>query len=627
MNEIKKNGPGKSKTTVLLLAILGYAYIAIILISVLLLLIWSGIDFWFGHFQNSVSARLFIFGLFMLYVLLRGMFFKLQLPEGIEVTRERAPRLFELIEELRKIADIRVDQVFITNQINASVFQYPRLGLFGWYKNILTIGLPLMEILSPDECRGVLGHEFGHFSKAHGRFGFWIYHLRTSWTRIVWQRGLNRSVGSVIFVPFFNWFMPILDRQSLALTREHEYEADRLAVQFAGPTGQGAALVKMELADEKNDKRFQPAFRELVKADPDNHPGYLTGLLEDLKKDLPPEKQASCLRQALNRRSQEDDTHPSLQERLTAMGFQADESGIEKNGKNIPIGAPEGPSSALEYLGRPLTDEILNDLDKKWREKIDDKWKKYGKTAKTKQEELAVWMKESNNRQKTVPEWWYQIILLDDSLGSRSEIEKCLRAILEMEPKQPAAMLRLGGILLEKEGGAGVVLLEGLVQNQTYLALLACKKLVDYFDRTGNQGKRQIYLEKIKELSPLFDAAGRDRADLSVAIGFSEHELDAFTVGKIAAQLEDLRDYLEKVYLVQRKMKRIPDWKAYYLVVRTKVPWYRLRGGKKSRELKEKIMEAVRFRPFNGSVYFAVDDSKGCQRLAKQIKGSLIYAN
>jgi len=72
----------------------------------------------------------------------------------------------------------------ITDDFNAAVVQIPRLGLLGWYRNTLLIGLPLMKALTRQQLAAVLAHEFGHLAGGHGRLGNWVYRLRFGWARL-----------------------------------------------------------------------------------------------------------------------------------------------------------------------------------------------------------------------------------------------------------------------------------------------------------------------------------------------------------------------------------------------------------------------------------------------------------
>src|SRR5213592_3003241 len=140
-----------------LLALLGYAYIWLILALIL------GLAALLVFLARSLSGlainALIKLGwplLLVAYAILRALWVRFPRPDGVEVTRAQAPPLFAMVDELRrKLACPRFHHVLLTAEWNAALVQRPRLGPFGWYENYLQLGLPLMAGLSPDEFRAV----------------------------------------------------------------------------------------------------------------------------------------------------------------------------------------------------------------------------------------------------------------------------------------------------------------------------------------------------------------------------------------------------------------------------------------------------------------------------------------
>src|SRR5205085_2005423 len=119
------------------------------------------------------------------WVVARVLWVRLTPPEGRMVTRAEAPALHALLDDLRrKLRASGFHRVFITTACNAGVNEVPRLGVFGWPRHYLQLGLPLLESLTVPELRAVLAHEFAHLSARHGRLGGWLYRLRRSWDQI-----------------------------------------------------------------------------------------------------------------------------------------------------------------------------------------------------------------------------------------------------------------------------------------------------------------------------------------------------------------------------------------------------------------------------------------------------------
>jgi Zn-dependent protease with chaperone function len=98
--------------------------------------------------------------------------------------RDDAPELYALIDEIAAAQGTRgVDAVVVDAEANASV---THLGL---RRRLLTLGLPLWEVLSPQQRIALLGHELGHFTHGDTRYGMvvgtayrsldtWLLHLR-----------------------------------------------------------------------------------------------------------------------------------------------------------------------------------------------------------------------------------------------------------------------------------------------------------------------------------------------------------------------------------------------------------------------------------------------------------------
>src|SRR3569833_3321253 len=158
---------------------------------------------------------------------------KLEPPAGERLSAARVPELFQMLESLRaRLATPRIHAVLLTPDFNAGVMQVPRLGLMGWYRSYLFIGLPLMKSLTVEQFQAVLAHELGHLAGEHARAGNWIYRLRLIWQRLDaafsqtsrW-RALPVSTNNKRYIPRFS-------ATSFPLARANEYEADAAAIKL-----------------------------------------------------------------------------------------------------------------------------------------------------------------------------------------------------------------------------------------------------------------------------------------------------------------------------------------------------------------------------------------------------------
>ena len=180
--EAKRN-PAGYRTRVLLMALLGNVYLGVMLLFLAVLLLVAALSVvWLKAAGVKIAIVMAVF----LWMVLKALWVKLSPPQGAEITARDAPALFALIEELRRaLRSPRFHHVLVTDDFNAAVAQAPRLGLFGWSRNYLLIGLPLAKALTAEQFKAVLAHEFGHLSKGHGRMSNWIYCQRLRWSRLM----------------------------------------------------------------------------------------------------------------------------------------------------------------------------------------------------------------------------------------------------------------------------------------------------------------------------------------------------------------------------------------------------------------------------------------------------------
>jgi Zn-dependent protease with chaperone function len=102
-------------------------------------------------------------------------------------SRQEFPVLFSIVDRIRKTLNAReVDYIVIDKEFNAS------FGNIGWFRRrVLTIGLPLFSILTPEERIGILAHELAHGVNRDPARSFFVgAAINSSWQ---WYRYLHRG--------------------------------------------------------------------------------------------------------------------------------------------------------------------------------------------------------------------------------------------------------------------------------------------------------------------------------------------------------------------------------------------------------------------------------------------------
>lgn len=204
-----------------------------------------------------------------------------------EITAAEQPRLFAFLHRLADEARApRPAKVYVSSRVNAAVFyDLSLLNFFLPSKKNLEIGLPLVNVLTVSEFKAVLAHEFGHFAQRSMAVGRWVYLAQQIAAHIVAKRdGLDRFLEGLsrtdIRIAWIGWLFSLLvwsirsvvdslfrlvvlaDR---ALSREMEFQADRVSVSLAGSDALINALYKMQAADAAWDRTLEFANQQLHK--------------------------------------------------------------------------------------------------------------------------------------------------------------------------------------------------------------------------------------------------------------------------------------------------------------------------------------------------------------------------
>ncbi|WP_416868139.1 MAG: M48 family metalloprotease [Imperialibacter sp.] len=188
-----------------------------------------------------------------------------------EITKADEPELFNMIQQIvDQVGTSFPKRVYLSGEVNASVFYDSSFwSMFFPVKKNLQIGLALINTLTLDELRGVLAHEFGHFSQRTMKVGSYAYNVNQVIYNMLYDNesydGLIQSWASVsgYFVPFvqgalkiimgIQWVLSkiygVVNISYMGLSRQMEFHADEIAAHVTGYAPLRNALLRLELAD------------------------------------------------------------------------------------------------------------------------------------------------------------------------------------------------------------------------------------------------------------------------------------------------------------------------------------------------------------------------------------------
>jgi Zn-dependent protease with chaperone function len=589
------------------LALLGYAYIALVIVGLL-----AAIAFLIYIFLTvRLSGRL-LQGAFLLLVPLvligQSLFVAVPPPQGIILQRTQTPNLFALVNQLSvKLQVPKFYQILLTDEFNAGVVQVPHAGFFAGYKNYLMIGLPLLQALSVNQFRAVLAHELGHISGNHSRFGGWIYRQWSIWAQFQarLQYSNYRHWMPVLNV-FLNWYAPFFSAYSFVLRRANEYEADRCAAEISGAKTVAEMLVAIKVKAQKVDLFWSEVYQQVnqqVTPPTDAYGSLAAALKADLTENV-----QSWLEVALAQKTNTADTHPCLRDRLAALGYTPEQ---------IPALPPDLPSSAAEKLLGNALPALISQLNKSWQEGVATSWQQRhaqvqdltalaDKAVMQKLEleeawKLAQWAFEHREDDKAVP-------LLQQCLGQEAD--------------HGGANFTLGQILLDRNDDEGVSLVERAMAKHSDYILPGCDLLYGFYEKKGQLQKAQTYESQYKQHQKLLERARDERSMILDTDQFSPHRLPKETVDFLRQQLSQFES-IQETFLVQKVLVHFPDSPLYILGIVRKKSWYKLDQG--CDDLYQEILQKLTL-PDQQFVVVMAESNQFIHRL-RQVNVASIYSS
>ncbi len=554
------------KTRVFLLAMLGYAYVFGILAALLAIIAAVVAMVSTGRgiiLLKNVAIPLAIFG----WVVGKSLWVKLEPPSGRRLRREEVPRLFAAMDEIcAKIDAPRAHVVLLDDQYNAMVSQIPRLGVFGWHRNYLVIGLPLMQAMPPDEWRGVLAHEFSHLSRAHARFSNWIYRVRKSWLQLMHTLEAERQGGGVwLFKRFFHWYAPYFGAYSFVLARRDEFEADRLAATVVGREAMARGFIVGSVRNRALSERFWPAIeKEIVAraAPPDDVHSRMAHALRAGLESAPVQAWVS---DDLAVETGSADTHPCHRDRIAALGVDVDKLLTEGGSPAAPLQV-----SAAEYFLGDVAAEATAKLDTEWREQRLEWWKE--RHERERSEEATLSALEQRKDSLDDAELW-ELAHLTDSRRGADAAEPYLRELLRRIPDHAAASYTLGINLLGRGGEEGIAHIERAIQVDADATGPGSRTIAQWLRHVGRADEAELYEARAAEADKIKAEAAHERDGVYKQDSFLPHELDDTGLAEIRDALARFSHEVRRAWLVRKAVKHHPDQPLFVLGVELGSNW------------------------------------------------------
>ncbi len=571
-----RRNPRTYKLRVFLLAVLGYGYLGAVAGAALVLFLLA-----LGSIAvlKGAAIKLVVpLGAF-LWVVLRALWVTLPPPEGRRVRPVDAPELFAMIDGLRrKLRAPRFHRVLVTDDFNAAVVQVPRLGMLGWHRNYLLIGLPLMKLMTPLQFEAVLAHEFGHLAGGHGRMSNWIYRLRMSWARLLEALEQRQSWGTMLFRKFFDWYSPYFSAYSFPLARANEYDADAASARAVSAEAAAQALTSVNVVGSYLEEHFWGGIHRQADELPQPALAPYAKMGERLKEAIEPGMAEAWLDQAMAMETGVGNTHPCLADRLKALD------------QPPRLSLPEPGQAADRLLGDALNG-ITAEFDEHWQRNVSPSWTQRYQEVQEGRARLLELDGRAANGELPIDDAFERARLTEQfGAGADAALEQ-YRHLHQRAPDDGVVCFTLGQRLLWRSDEGGVALVERAMELCDEAIVPGCEALRDYFWHSGRQEEAHQWHHAMVERQALLDAAAAERDTLRTGDKFIRHGLEADTVAALREQLKTIPG-IRKVYLVRKRVQHFPESPLYVLGF-TMSSWWPLRSKRRAPEVQQQILDEV----------------------------------
>lgn len=484
------------------------------------------------------------------WFVLKALWVKFDPPEGYRLRPGEAPALEAEVERIRKATGApRLDGIVIDADLNAAAATVPRaLGLLG-QRHYLVLGLPLMQLLDRDQLAAVIAHEFGHFGGGHSRFAGWIYHVRVSWARVLGALSENGGKIAGVFTRFFNWYSPYFNRYSFALARANEYQADAAAAKVAGAQAAGNALVRVHLGSEQIACDFWPSITQAYRNLPAPPASVYGQLAAHLRTATPADHER--LTSALALAGGFEDTHPTLAQRLGALGVEATAPG------------PVEVSAADELLGG-LQGALVERFSSDWHRSVEDRW-----AASHRQHvEDVTTLEALEAREGLSDEESVEYARLVEELRPEADALPLWRVAAERAPDNPLAQFRLGSLLLDQEDASGVDAIRRAMSLDSGAVEPGCYRMANFYEAAGDSERRDAIVAELNRYYAEQAATHRERGRVNASDTYLPHGLDADALENVKRQL-DAFGGVRKAWLVRKHVSNDPAAVPHFVLLVT----------------------------------------------------------
>lgn len=614
-----KTRPMRFKTKVFGLVILGYAFLVfVLLINLMLIGLLAYAQMTWG-FHWSLIAGYVALGL-LVAATVRSLFVRLPPPKGMTIDRDDFPYLYGVIDSLRKPMRLRRKTIhlLVDWDYNAFASTRPLFGLFGPSQYYVGIGLPLIASLNEEHLKAILAHELAHLSRKHSRFSGQLIRVAIVWELLV-VRLNQRSLFSLPYRAFANWYFQYLNAARIAMHKPHEFEADRIALRAVKKEAMAGALLRMALRSRLVVANYWDFLAEKSATVELPSAKALSRLFDRLGNTIDKEDAEHEIRWLLGDVTMPWDTHPCLRDLLSALAIDLPEDDAQIP-NFVARWSLTRPDSSFQKIFSGQTIEINQLLDALWQVCNLVPWVLAHESAKPGAALMRRLEKEWKEKGSLGPEKAWKYAWLSNTFYGLKRAVPVIEYVLEKKPNHPHANFLYGSHLVEQLDPKAIDCLEKAIElDPLNYRVIGLTLLSDIKRRLGNAaGSKESWAQSLEANDKLELAIKEREKAVRRRDEFIAHEMEEADLKELCDAFAEVSG-IKRVLLVWKKMEHMPGSPFYVFVLKLT-----LKGRFKNRSIQNELFEAFGFSRMQ--VVFPTTWRTSLLRLKiRKVKGAVIY--
>ncbi len=546
-------------------------------------------------------------------------------PNLVKLRRSQAPRLFEMVDEIRAaLGGVVVHEVVIDETLNALAGVGRRqLWVVGRWRRRLVLGLPVMYMLTPRQLRSVIAHEIAHF--ARGDIYVLINHAAFYWSALAEAAEHGRTKFWRITRPYYQRIACHIGAHAAVFARLAEIEADRTEVEMFGAQPAADGLIAMALADKLLHKRiiermYHPD--EMTSATPPDD--LMERIAEALDEGMPAGEAHEALTTLLKPVTGTDDSHPALAERIERMGLSVDAwlAAPAEQAMRSPLIARRADSAAVHLLHESLP-EVSRQLSATWARHIAKEW---ARRYHDMHDESSAHRRVEMLARQPGASFELRCLAATSACGFQGPeyAEPLIRQLVEERPESADAHYMLGRLLLDRQDAACVEHLAKAGRLNPLIMPEVLELLYHFEVQRGDLAEGELWRHQYDDAVERVFAAIQERSASPEKGAIEPHDLPADRVESMRVPLSG-HPQVQRAFLVKRRLRHLPEIPQYLLVVERKLRAIELSTERRDQQLAFDLAEQLPL--WSDTGLFIAGGNKRMARRCRRVKGALIVDN